>query len=135
MGNGSRHRLQDFQMQLELLERQNKKLTMARGADSNEKPQDYQTLLMLLERQNKEKSMMAKGDNSNVKPQDYQTQLMLLERQNKKNLMTARRKLTMARRELEQYQRESGIMGNRVIEGLPPLDSSALERSVQDRTR
>lgn len=64
------------------------------GVDSgNHALQDYQTQLMLLERQNKKPAAvpyLPEVDSPNHALQDYQMQLMLLERQNKKRLLMAR---------------------------------------------
>ena len=75
----------------------------AQRQTKNHALQDYQMQLMLLEQQNKRRLMMANGEASlnaanitaqqpadNQAVQDYQMQLMLLEQQNKKRLMMAR---------------------------------------------
>ena len=79
----SNHVLQDYEMQLILLEQQKKKklimlleqqktkkLTMAKGVDSNGEPQDYQTQLMLLEQDKHGKAWMARFEEFNEKQQN-----------------------------------------------------------------
>jgi len=77
-GQGSNHALQDYDMQLELLELQNKrKLLMARqkqdtlnvapeGQGPNPLPQDYQMQLMLLEQEKKKRLLMARWEQDNI---------------------------------------------------------------------
>jgi hypothetical protein len=78
-------------------------------APINHALQDYQMQLMLLEQQNKKRLMMARQEqdvllepsSQALSPlQDYQMQLMLLEQQNKKRLM-------MARQEQEETSQQS----------------------------
>ena len=72
------HALQDYQMQLMLLEQQNKKrLLLARQAE-------------LVAKQVQSTPSMAQSPPGNHALQDYQVQLMLLEQQNKKRLLLAR---------------------------------------------
>ena len=108
----SNHALQDYQMQMMLLEQHHKRLTMKRQKQGFPTPpmqqpngsharQDYEMQLMLLERQNKRRLMTERQKqglptppmqppNGNHALQDYEMQLMLLEQQNKKRLMMAR---------------------------------------------
>ncbi|KAL8732188.1 MAG: hypothetical protein Q9166_002935 [cf. Caloplaca sp. 2 TL-2023] len=63
-GTKERSTLDDFQMQLHLMEQQNKKrLLMARQPTT---PQDYQMQLMLLEQQNKKRLLMARQEQEMV---------------------------------------------------------------------
>ena len=71
--SNSNHTLQDYEMELLILETQKKKrLMMAIGDNSNENWQVYQMQIMLLEQQKKKRLMMAKDDDSNEKRQDYE---------------------------------------------------------------
>ncbi|PON27670.1 hypothetical protein TGAM01_v203437 [Trichoderma gamsii] len=96
-GDDSNFALKNYEMQLMLLEQQNKKrLLMPRqdhGDDSNFSLKKYQMQLMLLEQQNKKRLLMPRqdhGDDSNFSLKKYQMQLMLLEQQNKKRLLMPR---------------------------------------------
>ncbi|KAI9732281.1 MAG: hypothetical protein M1818_007601 [Claussenomyces sp. TS43310] len=70
----------DYQMQLMLLEQQNKKRLMM----TRQRCEDYQMQLLLIEQQNQEKVKMARQ-----RCEDYQMQLLLIEQQNQEKVKMA----------------------------------------------
>ncbi|KAJ4352532.1 uncharacterized protein N0V89_007881 [Didymosphaeria variabile] len=142
------HAPQDYQMQLMLLDQQNKKrLLMAKqerdGNDSHtpdqgqHEPQDYQMQLMLLEQQNKKRLLMARpeqdGNKSNTILQGQQMHLMILEQQNKKRLLMARQEQDANNGgTLSQGQHEPQQDQTKELESIAEVGEQSPSRSISE---
>ena len=120
----------DYQMQLMLLEQQNKKrLMQARIQRRETTPADYQTQLrelekanekrLMLQKQNKERLTHSKTEQDEVTPAEYQMQLLMLEQQNKKRLMLGKQnkeRLTKAHEEQDETTPSDYVMQLMMLE-------------------